>query len=702
MKIRVPLTTIATVGSILCIANDCSSAFSTSSTRIKGANRWPTFVNHGSHDPSQDTSQSNWKQALSSPPATRPSALSVSLVESAADAPLPFDGNGLIEVNSPEQFAALLKYSHDKLLIVKVYAPWCRACKALEPKFLSFVNDPKFNENIPIVWAAFSIQHSKAFVKSLGVLALPTVQFYVGGQLTENFGCGPSKVPILKRKLVTLVNNHVDPITRSLKPVSVDDAINLAEQAGMRVKEAAGAATYSASSVPSSLADPSNYEKGYGGVQDSDMISVAPKPALTDIERKALFNIPYFREMSFSQFNDIVEKRRVLNFEPGHIIVRQGRPGRLFYVIMSGEVEIFQQTGAEDPMISTGYLGTVINRLAPYDYFGERSLITGEPRGATVRAIDPITIWAFDCEDFPKTSVLNGGSRGLEPSSTLLSSINDKYGIDVSTQTVQAISKQIRDASSANQVRGSVNNPYKMRGVDDDSVSQFTGADDNEQTFPVEIEEDTTVYGMPTINDDNTIFSLLTKFQAVQHIKTCFEYIQTTRARWGDDNTRKRRNLLVQRLSPSQKVEFSSNFYLIDANNDGRIELLEIKRVLDSIVSIDTDHTTTKYDDNEFLSNLMALGPKDQHTMNGQPYLTYEDYMGLMAEATFYQLFRSIFSSLDPNQTGYVKAYELDRVLCGVRDLISDDRKSVIDVDDQDMSIDYEQYARMLLGATSV
>jgi hypothetical protein len=86
----------------------------------------------------------------------------------------------------------------------------------------------------------------------------------------------------------------------------------------------------------------------------------------------------------------------------------------------------------------------------------------------------------------------------------------------------------------------------------------------------------------------------------------------------------------------------------------------------------------------------------------GPGVMTFEDYMGIMAEAEFYYLFRDIFASLDEKGSGYVKASDLDRVLCGVRDLISDDRKSVIDVDDKDMLIDYEQFSRMLLGTTLI
>ena len=70
-----------------------------------------------------------------------------------------------------------MAFAKDQLVILKVYAPWCRACKGLAPKFQQFVNDPKYNENLPVIWASFSIQHSKTFVKSLGVIALPTIQF---------------------------------------------------------------------------------------------------------------------------------------------------------------------------------------------------------------------------------------------------------------------------------------------------------------------------------------------------------------------------------------------------------------------------------------------------------------------------------------------------------------------------------------------
>lgn len=101
-------------------------------------------------------------------------------------------------------------------MIIKFYAPWCRACKSVEPKFVQISKDPKY-ENIPITFGQLSVQHNKAFVKGLGIMALPSMQIYAGAEgLVENFPCGPSKIPMLKRKITETINTKVDPNTFTL------------------------------------------------------------------------------------------------------------------------------------------------------------------------------------------------------------------------------------------------------------------------------------------------------------------------------------------------------------------------------------------------------------------------------------------------------------------------------------------------------
>ena len=107
------------------------------------------------------------------------------------------------------------------------------------------------------------------------------------------------------------------------------------------------------------------------------------------------------------------------------------------------------------------------------------------------------------------------------------------------------------------------------------------------------------------------------------------------------------------------------------------------------MMSVGSEHT-----DDELRIMINNANPN----VDGNEEINFTEFMGVMAEAEFYYLFLETFEMLDVQNTGYVSAGELDRVLQGVRDLISDDRMSIIDTEDMDMQIDYETYANMLLG----
>ena len=156
--------------------------------------------------------------------------------------------------------------------------------------------------------------------------------------------------------------------------------------------------------------------------------------------------------------------------------MRQGMEGSMFYVIESGEVEIMVKTAFEDPLTTPpGYLGAVINVLGPYNYFGERALITKEPRAASIRALQKTRCFAFDVEDIPSSSVLSGKKQAT---AERMEEVNSKYGTDV--YDIDMISDQFGAANMLNQMRGSVNNPQMIRGVDVDEdyvPPEETGAD---------------------------------------------------------------------------------------------------------------------------------------------------------------------------------------------------------------------------------
>ncbi len=68
-------------------------------------------------------------------------------------------------------------------------------------------------------------------------------------------------------------------------------------------------------------------------------------------------------------------------------VVREGDPGDALYIIVEGTVEI--HTG-----------GRMVARMTAGDFFGEISLFDGEPRSATVVAVDDVVLLKLKSSDF--------------------------------------------------------------------------------------------------------------------------------------------------------------------------------------------------------------------------------------------------------------------------------------------------------------
>ena len=531
-------------------------------------------------------------------------------------------------------------------MVIKFYAPWCRACKSVEPKFIQISKDPTY-ANIPIVWGQLSVAHNKAYVKSLGIMALPSVQIYAGSEgLIENFPCGPSKIPMLRRKITETVNDYVDPDTLQLKVLDLTTTAG-----GGESDESAPCRTRSVAVLDET--------------QSSEIDEVISDQRKEENLRYLRTGVPFFKDFDDDEFYELMDKAKLVTFEKGDVIMRQGMEGSLFYIIETGEVEIMVKTAFEDPLTTPpGYLGAVINVLGPFNYFGERALITKEPRAASIRAIQKTRCFAFNVEDIPSSTVLSGKKQ---VSAKRLEQINSKYGTDV--YDIDMISDQFAAANTLNQQRGSVNSPKPIRGVDVDE-------DYIEEAPPTGIGSEA----------NDRVISLLIRFKQIRRASKCFEYIMHSRPKFGDIGESRRRALLVSKLTRAQREEFSDLFHIIDASRDGTISILELRRAMESVGEGRTDEQLR-----EMINNANP-------NIDGNEVITFDEFMGVIAEAEFYYLFLDTFEMLDVNNTGFVSAGDLDRVLCGVRDLISDDRMSIIDTEDMDMQIDYVSYADMLLG----
>ena len=96
-----------------------------------------------------------------------------------------------------------------------------------------------------------------------------------------------------------------------------------------------------------------------------------------DATAERLSRIPIFAPLSNDELEKLARSSLDRVFAPGEPIVRSGQEGNSMFVITRGTVDVQVLQGDE---VKT------INSLRENDYFGEMSLLTGEPRTATVIA----------------------------------------------------------------------------------------------------------------------------------------------------------------------------------------------------------------------------------------------------------------------------------------------------------------------------
>jgi CRP-like cAMP-binding protein len=73
-----------------------------------------------------------------------------------------------------------------------------------------------------------------------------------------------------------------------------------------------------------------------------------------------------------------------VNYDTGKTIIKQGDPGDIFYVLVSGTCNVVIQNSSGEE--------NVVAQLGPNDFFGERALLTSEPRAATIIAVTDVAV----------------------------------------------------------------------------------------------------------------------------------------------------------------------------------------------------------------------------------------------------------------------------------------------------------------------
>ena len=153
--------------------------------------------------------------------------------------------------------------------------------------------------------------------------------------------------------------------------------------------------------------------------------------------------VPLFDDLSQDAFVELVNKLEYHRHVQGQLIIREGDPGRSFYVIVEGKVRIYK-VGPDEKEITLAH-------LSEGAFFGEMALLSGAPRTANVVAED-------DTEILEVTDVVLRDLAGKYPQ--VISSLKNFYRQRL-LNNVMAISPLFKDFDPAE--RKSIVEKFKMK-----------------------------------------------------------------------------------------------------------------------------------------------------------------------------------------------------------------------------------------------
>jgi pSer/pThr/pTyr-binding forkhead associated (FHA) protein len=103
---------------------------------------------------------------------------------------------------------------------------------------------------------------------------------------------------------------------------------------------------------------------------------------------EVIARIPFFVPLRQAEREQLAEAVTVHRFSAGDLIIQEGDPGRSIYAILDGQVKVF----------TTGQSGNEkeLGVLNAGQFFGEMSLVSGQPRSSSVRASSTVVLAEFN------------------------------------------------------------------------------------------------------------------------------------------------------------------------------------------------------------------------------------------------------------------------------------------------------------------
>lgn len=122
---------------------------------------------------------------------------------------------------------------------------------------------------------------------------------------------------------------------------------------------------------------------------------VALEASALERRRRALAGVDFCRPLDDAQLDMLARAARERPYAPGEVVIRERDAGDEFFIVERGELAVNLAQGGNGRPVE-------IARLQAGSFFGEMSVMTGEPRTATVRAVSDCELLVIDKSAFQR------------------------------------------------------------------------------------------------------------------------------------------------------------------------------------------------------------------------------------------------------------------------------------------------------------
>jgi len=126
-----------------------------------------------------------------------------------------------------------------------------------------------------------------------------------------------------------------------------------------------------------------------------------------------LATVPLFASLKAKHLSEVASNIVIRNYRRGETIIHQDEPGSMLYIIVNGQVKI--------TTVSLDGEDLIIALLSDNDFFGELSLLDGQPHSASAISMDTTQVMTLQRDDFLKVI-----SNSPEMVSNLLTALSSR------------------------------------------------------------------------------------------------------------------------------------------------------------------------------------------------------------------------------------------------------------------------------------